>query len=317
MFSYVLTRPPDRSRRRPIARRPRSRRDCAGADPGPRAELEPLIVEASGSRRQPMYVVMKDGREAANTGAPLRPSIRAQVVDAIGWSAERREQRPLAQRPGGDCAHSTRRGLRGWWCCRRRPRAAVRRGRPAVVVARHPGAPDGDGSGRRAASWFRRDAGFRRSSGGGTARGRRSRRPGAGQRHDEIARAGAAFNRMADRLAARDRGAAHLGSVAPPDARRRLARAEDAADGDARLRRHAAHARTSRSTPIAARAIWRPLAAKPVASIVLSRTCSTWRARERRRQPSRRGSSRSACVRARHPPARTRGRRADVALRRR
>ena len=59
---------------------------------------------------------------------------------------------------------------------------------------------------------------------------------------DEIARVAQAFNRMAHELAARERGAAHVGPAAAADARRRLARAQDAAHVHPRLHRDAADA---------------------------------------------------------------------------
>ena len=86
IFSYVLTRPsgqfapgnPNRAATAVAARLRTALRE------NPAAALEPLIVEASGGGRQAVYVVMKDGREAANTSTPLRPNIRAQVEAALG-----------------------------------------------------------------------------------------------------------------------------------------------------------------------------------------------------------------------------------------
>ena len=84
IFSYVLTRPsgqfapgdPNRAATAVAARL----RTALMSDPA--AALE-LIVEASGGRRQAIYVVMKDGRDAANTSKRCRPHSR-QVDAALG-----------------------------------------------------------------------------------------------------------------------------------------------------------------------------------------------------------------------------------------
>ncbi len=84
MFSYLLTRqqgtfaPGDPNTQATAIAAQISR--ALAADPG--APLQPILDDVSGAL-QGVYLVMKDGRDAANTATPLRPAIRAQVAAAL------------------------------------------------------------------------------------------------------------------------------------------------------------------------------------------------------------------------------------------
>jgi two-component system, OmpR family, sensor kinase len=85
MFSYLLTRPqgafapgdPNASATAIAAQVSRA----LAADPA--VPLEPLVREAWPGGPQGVYLVMKDGRAAANREAPLSPAIRAQAAAAL------------------------------------------------------------------------------------------------------------------------------------------------------------------------------------------------------------------------------------------
>jgi signal transduction histidine kinase len=85
MFSYLLTRPqgafapgdPNTSATTIAARL------SAALTADPTTSIDVLVREAWPSSRQGVYVLMKDGREAANSPAPLSPAIRAQVTAAL------------------------------------------------------------------------------------------------------------------------------------------------------------------------------------------------------------------------------------------
>ena len=62
---------------------------------------------------------------------------------------------------------------------------------------------------------------------------------------DEVSSLARTFNQMASDLESARHGARRIGPRAAPAARRRVARADDAADGDSRLRRDARHARSA------------------------------------------------------------------------
>ena len=85
MFSYLLTRPqgaftpgdPNASATAVAAH------VSAALAINPAAAIDILVREAWPGARQGVYLVMKDGREAANLAAPLSPAIRAQVTAAL------------------------------------------------------------------------------------------------------------------------------------------------------------------------------------------------------------------------------------------
>ena len=85
MFSYLLTRPqgaftpgdPNGSATAVAAH------VSAALAANPATAIDTLVREAWPGARQGVYLVMKDGREAANVAAPLSPAIRAQVTAAL------------------------------------------------------------------------------------------------------------------------------------------------------------------------------------------------------------------------------------------
>ena len=88
MFSYLLTRPQGAfapGNPNAMATAVAARLSAAlAADPG--QSIQALVSEAAESR-QGVYVLMKDGREAANSPAPLSPAIRAQSSAALAGAA--------------------------------------------------------------------------------------------------------------------------------------------------------------------------------------------------------------------------------------
>ena len=217
-------------------------------------DLQRYVAREYG-QTQPVALVMKDGTVASNRREPLADGVR-RSVDAVlagknfGHGGEPRIDGPpvvtapmqvggRAARHGGAAAAAAARAR--WSATSARMLSLP--GTLLLIVAHDD--RGGRSSSRRRGGGCRRSK--RRPSALAPATFGRARRSEGG---DEIAHVAGAFNRMAAELAARDEALRDRRSAAAADARRRLARAEDAADGDARLPRNAADDGRRVSTPI-------------------------------------------------------------------
>ena len=129
---------------------------------------------------------------------------------------------------------------------------------------------------------------------------------------DEVSALARTFNRDGGRLCRRAPRRSRIGPRAPAAARRRLARADDAAVGDPRLRRNARDAGVEARRCDAASAIWRSPTRKRTSSKRSSGTCSTWRGSRGAARRSKRASAGGRSVPPRRRPSSARALRARL-----